>query len=228
MEEKGEEVVIAHGHMVDAEPVVDCLAENGLVAQETINPILARSQRDHGGHRTSKNVAPQGLRLRARGRTPQLRGGAEHECPGQVGQLHHLARLRGSAQEGAEEGEGEEKEVSAGTAEPRGRARSGAAGRRAERRECPCGFYLSLLYRCRQRCRHRCRQRCRKRSVLSTSLSTAMSTAMSTSLSTSMFFHRIRCRTLMHRQRCRVASSAVKAHFFKKNEQSFLYDLAWF
>ena len=120
MEDKDDgEVVIAHGHMVDAEPVVDCLAENGLVAQETINPILARSQRDHGGHRTSKNGAPPGLRLRCRGRTPQVRGGAVHACPGQVGQLHHLARLRGSEQEAAEEAEGEEKEVSTSTVERR-------------------------------------------------------------------------------------------------------------
>ena len=42
MEEKGEEVVIAHGHMVDAEPVVECLKENELVDEETRLPQFWR------------------------------------------------------------------------------------------------------------------------------------------------------------------------------------------
>ena len=42
MEEKGEEVVIAHGHMVDAEPVVECLKENDLVDEETRLPQFWR------------------------------------------------------------------------------------------------------------------------------------------------------------------------------------------
>ena len=43
MEEKGEEVVIAHGHMVDAEPVVECLKENDLVDEETrLPPIMVK------------------------------------------------------------------------------------------------------------------------------------------------------------------------------------------
>ena len=46
MEDKDDgEVVIAHGHMVDAEPVVECLKENDLVDEETRLPLFWREVR---------------------------------------------------------------------------------------------------------------------------------------------------------------------------------------
>ena len=46
MEEKGEEVVIAHGHMVDAEPVVECLKNSGeVVDEESMQPQFWREVR---------------------------------------------------------------------------------------------------------------------------------------------------------------------------------------
>ena len=37
-EQEGREEVIGHGHIVDGEPLVECLLENGIVAEATMKP----------------------------------------------------------------------------------------------------------------------------------------------------------------------------------------------